>query len=47
MKGARKGVMKEGAAREGLITRGTHLTAVYPALFSMDLFYIKASGQRH
>ena len=30
--GARKGVMKEGATTEGAITRGTHLTAVYPGL---------------
>ena len=36
MKGAGKGVTREGAIRDGAseeITRGTHLTAVYPALF--------------
>ena len=35
MKGAGKGVTREGAIRDGTseeITRGTHLTAVYPAL---------------
>ena len=36
MKGAGKGVTREGAIRKGAseeITRGTHLTAMYPALF--------------
>ena len=28
--------MKEGTTREGAITRGTHLTAVHPALFFVD-----------
>ena len=37
MKGAGKGVTRDGAIRDGAseeITRGTHLMAVYPALFS-------------
>ena len=36
-KRAGKGVTREGAMRDGAceeITRGTHLTAVYPALFN-------------
>ena len=36
MKGAGNGLTREGAMREGAseeITRATHLTAVYPALF--------------
>ena len=31
--GGREGRDEGGATREGAITRGTHLTAVYPALF--------------
>ena len=53
MKGAGKGVTKEGQRRTGRvqICRGTHLTAVYPALFHhhfllalpfSDLFFISS-----
>ena len=43
MKGAGKGVTREGAIRDGTseqITRGTHRTAVYPALFQRDISFI-------
>ena len=40
MKGAGRGVAREGAIRDRTseeITRGTHLTAAYPALFQSDI----------
>ena len=43
MKGAGKGVTREGAIRDGAseeITRGTHLMAMYPALLLDDKLLI-------
>ena len=40
MKGARKELTRKGATREGEITRGTHLMAVYPASFWMTLYVL-------
>ena len=39
MKGAEKGMTREGAIKDGVseeITRGTQLTTVYPALFRLE-----------
>ena len=41
MKGTRNGAEREGAIRQGAreqITRGTHLTAMYPTLFIMNMY---------
>ena len=43
MKGAGKGVTRDGAIRDGAseeITRGTHLMTVYPAFFFFPFFLV-------